>query len=1191
MAITRTPSQQAVIQNRGGTLLVSAAAGSGKTSVLVDRLLDRILNEGKRIDQFLIITFTKSAAEELRIRIGRTIAERIREDPQNRHLRQQSVLLYHAQISTIHALCTVLLREWGHVLDVPVDFSLCEEEDARILMLQALTDLLEERYDSIDPEGNFAKLLDVLAFGRDDSRLIDIVLDVYVRMQSHADPIAWLEAQKEILALRGVLDAGDTVWGRLLLEDTQQVTRYWQETIVRSIEMIQEEPSLLPYAESLTETQEALLQFQHATTQSWDHAVAACQIPFPKLKAVRNCPNPGLQERIKLLRGQCKDAMERLEQRFSCSSDALLDDIRMLYPAMVGLLDLVEDFSLRYAALKTRKGMLDFSDLEHKTVELLIGENGEPTDMACQVGSRFAEIMVDEYQDTNQVQNTIFSALSQDEKNLFFVGDVKQSIYRFRLADPTIFLEKYRRFVPFDQAVEGQSRKILLSQNFRSRPQVLDAVNYVFSNIMSERLGEMNYTPEEALYSGGSFPPGEGYETELHVLNLEGLSEDGEGIIPGKHEMEARFAASKIAHLLKEPFSLSDGEGGTRAITPDDIAILLRSPGSVRHHYINALREAQIPWSSEEEGDFFESTEVSVMLSYLKIIDNPRQDIPLLAVLHSPLCTFDGEQLAKLRLAGEGDIYEALQAAAQAGDERCRRFLEELETLRFAAIDVSSHELLWSLYEKTDALEVFSRMPGGAQRKENLIALYELACRFEHSGHRGLFGFLFHLSKIQEHGSRISKGSTSEGAGVKILSIHRSKGLEYPVVFLCGLGKRFNASDIQTPMLFHPLLGLGPRGIDEQCMVEFQTLPREAIALQLKREMLAEEMRLLYVAMTRAKEKLILTHSLSYGEGDLRKLSTYVASPLDPNVLSSCSSAGQWILLSAMTRPEGEVLRKLAEIEAIDGTASTDFPWKVCYHTGVSVPEKGLDWMTRSPSSTNQEDVDPEDIWARLHWRYPFEPLSEIPAKITATSLVKTTTLVNRQESVAEHTLETASFPRPRFVAEKLGLTSAQRGSALHTVMQNITIAKTKSIEEIQEEVYRLTIAQYLTQQEAESIQVKQVHAFFCSSLGQSMKSATELHREFPFSILVPAGLYYEDVPREEALLLQGVVDCWFETEEGITIVDFKTNHISEDLAQQTAQTYWQQMNTYAYALEAITGKTIAHRILWFLTPQCAVEL
>lgn len=1185
MAIQRTEAQTAVIKNRGGTLLVSAAAGSGKTSVLVDRLLDRIVQDGKRIDQFLIITFTKAAAEELRIRIARGLTEQLREDPKNRHLQRQAVLLYNTHISTIHAFCTTILREWGHALDIPLDFSLCEEEDASIMMLQALNEILEERYESLSPDDPFASLLDILSVGRDDSRLLEIALDVYGRMQSHADPHSWMEEQKTIFSLHGISEVGETVWGKLLLADTVKIVSYWKNSISRAITLSQEEASLLGYVESLQETQAALEDFHIAATTGWDAAASADHIPFPRLKPVRNCQNPRLQDYVKLLRSQCKVAMESLSLRFSSSSQSLLEDMQLLYPAMLGLFDLIKDFSARYSQLKVRRGVLDFSDLEHKTVALLVDEYGNPTEIARQVGRRFTEIMVDEYQDTNQVQNTIFSALSDSERNLFLVGDVKQSIYRFRLADPTIFLDKYRRFAPYDQAKEGESRKILLSQNFRSRPEVLDAANFLFSNIMSEQMGEMNYTPKEALYPGGNFPEGNGYETELHVLHFEEQGEKSSDPSPGNHELEARFVADQIVKLLQAPFLVSDDKGGTRPITPEDIVILLRSPGSVRHYYSQALREAQIPWSVEEAGGFFESTEVSVLLSFLQIIDNPRQDIPLLSVLHSPLFAFDGEQLAQLRLAGDGDIYSALEAAAEAKNETCRSFLSDLASLRFESVDKSCHELIWALYQKTKALEIFSHMPAGAQRKENLLAFYELACRFEKAGHRGLFGFLFHIAKIRENGGKITKGAATETAGVKLLSIHRSKGLEYPVVFLCGLGRRFNYNDMQKPVLFHTKLGLGPRGVDTERMVEFSTLPRQAVALQLKREMLAEEMRLLYVAMTRAKEKLIMTHTLSYGEGDLKKLASSISSPIDPNVLFNCSCTGQWVTLAAMARPEGAVLRRIAEGDEPIEVKQLGAAWRVFYQKGIPSLRHGLE--PRTAELLDAENAQsPEALWTSLTWHYPYEKLATIPAKITATTLSQ-----ELDGALSDPKALTPTFQRPRFVSERSGLTPAQRGTALHTVMQNIQLDRTKSVESIQAELRRLADEAYLSAQETASVQAERIYSFFSSNIGQQMCSAANLHREFPFSILIPADLYYEEMPPEERLLLQGVIDCWFETEEGITVLDFKTNRISAQAVEASATLYQRQLTAYAYALEALTGKRVAHKILWFLTPNCGISL
>lgn len=707
----RTPEQEAVVKNRGGGLLVSAAAGSGKTRVLVERLLDRILTEGKNIDEFLIITFTRAAAEELRARIAKELSQALADQPDNTHLRRQTALLYKAQISTIHSFCTVLLRQWGHLLDVPADFALCEDEESEVLMVRTLNQVLETRYETIDPEGDFAKLLDVLSAGRDDSRLLDIALDVYGKIQSYPDPTAWLEEQRTILDPANASDAGQTPWGELLLEEAHQTAAYWAGQMAKACDLAQEDEVLeKAYLDSLTATRQDLEALSQAAQTSWDET-ARQDVSFPRFKSAKGVEDVETQEQIKSIRAQCKKAVEEIQKQFASDSASLLGDMALVYPAMGGLIDLVEDFSKAYEEEKMRRSMLDFSDLEHLTVLLLTDREGNPTDLARQWGSQYAEIMVDEYQDTNQVQNTIFHALSDEGKNLFMVGDVKQSIYRFRLADPTIFLEKYRTFSDWTEAKPGQDRKITMSRNFRSRPQVLEAANDLFRSIMSPQLGEMAYTDAEALYPGGTFPEGEGYETELHVLDFSedpALTEDKQN----RNYLEARFVAKRIAALLKEEFPVSDGEGGTRPLRLEDIAILLRSPGPVRHYYTLALEEQEVGWSAEEGDDFFQTTEISVALSWLQIIDNPRQDIPLLAVLRSPVCGFTGDRLAEIRTVSAGDYYTALRAAGEQGWEDCSAFLRDLDALRFGAGEQSSHKLLWDLYRRTGLLEIFSAMPG-----------------------------------------------------------------------------------------------------------------------------------------------------------------------------------------------------------------------------------------------------------------------------------------------------------------------------------------------------------------------------------------------------------------------------------------------------------------------------------------------
>lgn len=1192
MAVQRTPEQEAVVKNRGGGLLVSAAAGSGKTRVLVERLLDRIEHEGERIDRFLIITFTRAAAEELRSRIAGELAQALEAQPDNAHLRRQTGLLYQTQISTIHSFCTVLLRQWGHLLDLPADFTLCEDEDAQVLMLRTLNQVLDARYETIDPEGDFAKLLDILSGGRDDSKLIDIALDVYGKIQSAPHPDQWLETQARAFDLSGVTRAEQTPWGALLLEEAERTAAYWVAQMERACALAQEDDSLeKAYGESLRATLGDLRGFVQAAGEGWDQATAA-KISFPRLKGARGVEAVDAQEEIKSIRTRCKKAAEELEAQFASDSASLLEDMALVYPAMRGLVDLVKDFSAAYAREKKERGLLDFSDLEHFAVALLVDEEGEPTQLARQWGEQYTEIMVDEYQDTNQVQNTIFRALSRNGENLFMVGDVKQSIYRFRLADPTIFLEKARRFLPWTQASKGQERKITMSRNFRSRPEVLEAANNLFRTILSPELGEMDYTQEEALHPGGTFPPGTGYETALRVLDFSedpALTEEKQS----KHFLEARFVARQIAGLLREGFPVSDGAGGTRPIRPDDVAILLRSPGPVRHFYALALEEEGVTWWSEEGADFFQTTEISVALSWLQILDNPRQDIPLLAVLRSPVCGFTGDHLAEIRAGREGSFYDALCAAAEEGDEDSRRFLEELSALRFGAGEQSSHGLLWALYQKTNLLELFSLMPDGEKRRENLLALYQVARRFEGTGHKGLFRFLLHLDRVRESGGLAGRSApASQQAGVKILSIHRSKGLEYPVVFLCGLGRRFNYNDLQKPVLFHPKLGLGPKGLDPERMVSFSTLARTGVALALKKEMLAEEMRLLYVAMTRAKEKLVMVHSLSYGVTDLKGLAESVSYPADPRVLAGCSSAGQWILLAAMARPEGAVLRDAAQRGGLPPVAEGIFgpAWAISYHHGAVSQEAAGPVSTSASQETAA--ADPDRLIETLRWRYPHDAATATPAKVTATQIQGSAEEEAGVFLLRDKTQEgPAPFHRPRFAQERLGLTAAQRGTAVHTAIQGIRMEETASAPSVAQALDRLTREGYLTPQEAQAVSPAMLADFFSGELGRKMRESESLRREFPFSLLAPAERFFSQGTQGETVLLQGVIDCWWEESDGLTLLDFKTDRVPAPYAEERAEKYRGQMEIYAWALEELTGKPVRREILWFLHAGRGVDL
>ncbi len=1187
-----TPQQQAVVDDRGGTLLVSAAAGSGKTKVLVDRLLDRVSREGEDIDRFLVITYTKAAAAELRGKVAAELNRRLALHPEDRHLRRQTTLIYHAQISTIHSFCAALLREGGYTLDLDPDFRVAEESECDILRLRALNRVLEERYETMTEKGDFACLVDTFAAGRDDSRLVDMVLDVHSHVQSHPDPVAWLAEQERAFSLAGVDQAGDTPWGRLLMEDGAAFVAYWQGKMQECLAALENAPDLLAaYGPSLGETAAGLDRFARALTGTWDEAAAQAEVPFPRLKSVRGAEDPFLQARVKAIREGCKKEMAALAERFSQSNALLLEGMREVYPAVAELFRLTADYDRAYGAEKRRRNVLDFPDLEHFALRALTGADGGPTPLARQWSGRFAEVMVDEYQDTNRVQNAIFQAVSREGQNLFFVGDVKQSIYRFRLADPTIFLDKYARFVPGAEAKPGESRKLVLSKNFRSCPAVLDGVNFLFRALMSPEVGELAYTPEQWLYPG--LAPREGAEdqVELDVVDMADVPGGGDEEKTAKALVEARFVARRIRQLLDGGFQVA-GENGPRRVEPEDIAILHRSPSSVLGVLTRALEEEGILWQADGGDVFFSAPEIAVATGLLQVADNPRQDVPLIAVLRSPVFAFSGDRLAAIRSGcREGDFYTALLAARDRGEGDAAAFLAELDALRSQAVDQGCAAFLWQMYEQTDILAIYGGMPDGEKRQSRLRLLYDMACRFEKGGARGLFSFVAYLRRMEENGDAPG-GTESAGAGVRIMSIHKSKGLEFPVVVLCGLAKRFNRADQTKPMLYHPVLGVGPKGLDRDRMIEYPTLARTAVTLQLDREMRSEELRLLYVAMTRAKEKLIMTCALADLAKTVEKLAPICASPVPPQALAGLGSLAEWMLLPVLPRPDAGALR--GDCWFPEGAGDWGMPWVIRRIPGedyAAAPQARRTGAAASRAAAPLP-VAGAELARRLAWQYPYSGAVDFPSKLTATQLKgRQLDKEAAEEAPVPPRPAAECFARPDFAQAERGLTPAQRGSAQHLVMQLIDPARAATAAGVTEEIARLTAGQYLTEAQAQAVRPEEVAAFFASPLGREAAGAADLRREFKFSLLVPAGQWAPDLGPGEEVLFQGVIDCCFSGAEGFTVVDFKTDRVAPGGEKARAEEYRTQLDVYTRALEQITGGAVARRVVWFFTTGTGVEL
>ncbi len=1149
-----TASQKEAIETRGSAVLVSAGAGSGKTKVLTERLMHYVTDpeHPADLDSFLIITFTRAAAGELRGRILDELAARLAKDPGNRRLRRQSALCQRAQIGTIHSFCAALLRENSHLAGLSPDFKVVDEERSGTMMAAALERVMDACYEKPEQHPGFLALADTIGAGRDDRRLAELVLTLHAKMQSHARPERW--AQKQMEQLRDPApDAGDTVWGKEILRWARQNCTYWVGELDRLMEeMAGCEKIAAAYMDCISQLGDFVRELERCLRVGWEKSRACFPFVNPKLGVLRNSPDPALSDRVKARREACKKCMESIGKALADSSEALLRQLSGSADAMEALLRLTLDFDREYAAEKRRCSLVDYADLEHMTARLLTDEEDRPTELARQLSRRYTEIMVDEYQDVNRVQDSIFRAVSREEKNLFMVGDVKQSIYRFRLADPGIFTEKYHRFADWQEARPGEPRRILLQENFRSRREVLQGANAVFSLCMSETLGDIDYDEAAALKYGASYE-GQAPCPTLMLLELPKAGEDEES--PDKTALEARMVARRIRTLVESGTMVSD-HGALRPMEYGDVAILLRSVNRIGGIYRRELAQLGVPVATGQGGGFFSSVEISTMLSMLAVLDDPHQDIPLIAVLRSPAYRFSADELSEIRAAQrEGDFYGALCTKARS-DEKSARFVRELTALRELSPDLPTAELCWQLLEQMDMMAICSAMNDGLQRRARLMELVELAEQFESSGYRGLHRFVQYLKKLEEAGKEPDLGADSSSA-VQILSIHKSKGLEFPVVFVSDLARRFNKQDGKDIVLVHPELGLGPKIVDGEHRIEYTSFARNAIRLRLEREMLSEEMRLLYVAMTRARERLYLTAALGDPEKKREKASLSLSRPMAPEVLSGAGAFVDWLLWAALA--DGGEHLQLEEYRQ-EETAQAE----------AEHSEKVL--------------ADPEAaamLADRLRFCYPHGQAQELPSKITATERKGREEKDEDAQSILPGGAQ--SFRKPSFaVGGKLR--AAQRGTATHLVLQYMDFACTGSREAIREEIGRMEREAYLRPEEAQAVDAEAIYGLFASPLGKRMLAAKRMQREFKFSLLWDAGEIFGCAGGEE-LLLQGVVDCFLEEEDGLVVIDYKTDHVTgEQQMLARAEDYRPQLQTYAAALERICQKPVKECVLYFLS-------
>lgn len=1172
-----TPQQRQAVEETGGALLVSAAAGSGKTKVLVDRLLRQVTKPGDacNVDDFLIITYTRAAAGELRGKIAAALQERLAESPDDLHLQRQLHRVYLAQISTVHAFCAQLLRQYAAQTQLPVDFRVAEESDCAQLRAQTLERVLEEAYAALEREPDAQFFLDTLGAGRSDARAAALIDQLFDKAVCQPDPDAWL-------ARCGQPDGktpDETPWGKLLLA-------HYREVITRLRAMLEAAGASLAVDDVLQEKYAAALQADLAQLDrlagavTWEEIYAARQLEFIPLARAGKDADPVLKAQIQAARKEEKEQLTRLLTLFSAPAAETMAEQAQCSRAIRGLVSLTRRFAARWRQEKRRRKWLDFSDLEQETRRLLCTPGGAPTAIAREVSQRYREIMVDEYQDSNRLQDSIFFAISREGKNVFLVGDVKQSIYRFRLADPTIFLEKYRAWPNCAEALPGQPRCILLSQNFRSRAELLDATNDICRDAMSQAVGDVDYNDAEALRCGRVLEEPPQQTVELHCIDL---AYDDETEHPEKRDAEAAWVAQRIEGLLREAAYVATPTG-PRRVEAGDIVILLSTMRSVAPAYVRALQQRGIPVSCDQEGDLLACPEITQLVSLLQVIDNPHQDIPLYAALASPLLGFTADEIAQARAGRrQGDLYACLQAHAET-DEKTVNFLEQLRAWRAWAAQLPVDALLAELYRALDLTGVFGAMPSGSARISHLRDFFCLASGAVQAGNGWLHGFLRQLEGRAAQGIPLRQQASS--GAVRIMSIHKSKGLEFPVVILAGLSKRFNLQDMTAPVLLHPQLGAAVNVVDLAGRVQYPSAAKRAMALQLRREMVSEELRVLYVALTRARDMLIMT----YAQSGLVKQLAQLVWQLDwlprPALSAKAARLGDWVLQHAMQRVEAGALFAAAGRPQQLKTGGA--PWRICLHDGQAV----LDAMA-APAPAAQaipvQDAGPALSGPALRqwmaFQYPDAALAQVPSKITATQLKGRFLDQEVGDAPLPLRLRKASFqvgPQP--------LRPAQIGTATHLAMQFLRYEACTTLADTQAEIARLQREEYLTPAQAEAVSSEKIWRLFQSPLGQRILNAPDCIREFKFSVLADAGAYFPQAAGQE-IMLQGVTDCCLVEPAGLVVIDFKTDRVTAQTQTRAAAYYQGQLDAYAKALAEIFQKPVQEKLLYFFATEEAVPV
>lgn len=1176
MSVAWTKEQQQVIDSRNQNLLVSAAAGSGKTAVLVERILSLILDEEKKIDvdRLLITTFTKAAAGEMKERIGKAINERLQVQPENEWLQRQEALLPRAQITTIHGFCLYVIRNYFHTIGLNPNFRIADQGEMGLLKQDVAEEILEEAF--MQRSAEFIKFAESYGSGTRGNGLEEMILELYEYAIANPRPQAWLQSCAKKYELPEDATWNDFSESNLIFEELKITVSDAMKQMLEALRLVKLPDGPKPYEEVLCLDIAFLQDLLDAKTMEQfeelltEHTYK--RLPSKRSKAMAEVDEE-LCEKITNLRNGMKDSLKNISQQyFQVPSEVLFEQLRETAGNVHCYVELTLAFMERLKEKKRRKNILDFDDQEHLALQILTREeDGKlvPSEVADIFCDYYAEIMVDEYQDSNLVQEAILESISggrRGKHNRFMVGDVKQSIYRFRQAEPRLFLEKYQRY-----SKEEDGRKIDLHQNFRSREEVLDSVNEVFEKIMFPELGGISYDETAALKKGAAYPQKAGTNTEFLVLAQEEWEKLRYEISWTKAEAEAHLIAVKIKKLLDEEQVTENGK--LRPIRLGDIVILLRAMKGWSETFVKVLQEEGIPARAQSREGYFQTMEIETLLAYLRVLDNPTQEIPLAAALHSSLGGFSSEELAKIKSAHkELSFAKACRQYVEDGEEgvikeRLKAFFETVDHYRKRASYTSIHELLWEIVSETGYLDTIRALAGGEQRLANVEMLLQKAQDYEKISYHGLFHFVRYIEKLQKYQIDYGEADLSgmQEQTVQIMSIHHSKGLEFPVVFVAGMGRGFNKQDSRRKMIFHHSYGIGLDYVDLEKRMKQPTLLKELIRRENALESVAEELRVLYVAMTRAREKLILTGMIKEGQG---KLPTFKNRLL----LSQVSGASCYLvwLLSAKNPHQSSIEEQWISLADILKDSISN---RVKEFLNREELEKRLVFKAKDKDLQQQFEH-------RLSWNYAWNFEQRAKQKYTVSELKKMR-MVEADELVEELYPEEIVATVPQFIEKSEKKVGAAKGTIYHTIMEQVDFFGMTKLSQI-EEAFRHLVAQGCLQEEdLQAVWPKDFLIYAKSELAKRMQRAKEqgcLFKEQPFVIGIP-GNEIEESNGEELVLVQGIIDAFFYEGEEIVLVDYKTDHCYEE--EELIRRYRQQLDYYQRALEMTSGKKVKERLIY----------